>query len=101
MSDLLAGLDWIAGRPCEKCVVSMSLSSTQYDPLNNAVQNLIAKEYPVVVSAGNEGHDACQHSPASVEEALTVGALTQWGDKADFSNRGSCVNIWAPGENIK
>lgn len=101
LSGIVQGLDWIAQQPCERCVVSMSLGSERSNALNNAVQNLIAKGYPVVTSAGNDGIDACKRSPASVAEALTVGALDRFGDQSPFSNWGTCVDIWGPGEYVR
>eukprot|EP00928_Gymnodinium_smaydae_P062021 TRINITY_DN45974_c0_g1_i1.p1 TRINITY_DN45974_c0_g1~~TRINITY_DN45974_c0_g1_i1.p1 ORF type:complete len:727 (-),score=53.95 TRINITY_DN45974_c0_g1_i1:203-2320(-) len=100
-ADILAGLNWIATRKCEKCVVSMSLGGGFSIALNNAVQNLISRGYPVVVAAGNAGADACSYSPASVAEALTVGALDRSGAVSSFSNTGPCVDIFAPGEQIR
>lgn len=100
-SDILNGLDWISRQTCDKCVVSMSLAGGKSTSLNNAVQNLIAKGYPTVVSAGNDAGDACRLSPASVSEALTVGSLGRFGDLSSFSNHGECVDIYAPGESIK
>jgi subtilisin family serine protease len=100
-ADIIAGLDWIAEQPCDKCVVSMSLTGGKSTVLNNAVQNLIQLGYPVVVSAGNNGGDACHYSPASVADAITVGSLGKNGDVSTFSNTGTCVDIYGPGEDVR
>lgn len=50
----------------------------------------------VVVAAGNEFQDACNVSPASATDAITVGS-TDIDDKFSyFSNYGKCVDILAP-----
>ncbi len=55
----------------------------------------------VVVSAGNNADDACNSSPASTPQAITVGATEKFtNDITDFTNIGSCVDIFAPGRDI-
>ena len=54
----------------------------------------------MVVAAGNDNKDASDYSPARVEEAITVAASTFADQKADFSNWGAPVNIWAAGLNV-
>jgi len=59
----------------------------------------------------NNGADACNFSPARVLTALTVGAtayeanantsLPSTDSRATFSNVGPCLDIFAPGQNIK
>jgi len=52
------------------------------------------------VAAGNSATDACAYSPASTAAALSVGATTSTDIPASFSNYGSCVDVWAPGQSI-
>ena len=54
-------------------------------------------------AAGNFGKDACQYSPASTapeSPIVSVGALAQNDELADFSNYGRCVSLAAPGKEI-
>jgi subtilisin family serine protease len=53
------------------------------------------------VAAGNENADACGGSPARIVQALTVGATTRTDARASFSNTGTCVDIFAPGQEIQ
>lgn len=55
----------------------------------------------MVVAAGNESTDACTKSPASAASAITVGATTLQDKPASFTNYGSCVDVYAPGDDIK
>lgn len=100
--DLVDGLDWIASNrvPGRHSVVSMSLGGSRSPTIDNAVQDLVELGIPVVVAAGNEADDACDYSPAAVRKALTVGSVSRQGAVSRFSNTGSCVDIWAPGEEI-
>ena len=62
-----------------------------------------------VVAAGNNGglvgdftgqSNACNSSPARVPAALTVGATDVRDAKASYSNKGTCLDLFAPGTNI-
>ncbi|KZN54814.1 hypothetical protein N474_17235 [Pseudoalteromonas luteoviolacea CPMOR-2] len=51
----------------------------------------------VVVSAGNHAEDACVANKLSeIEGVTTVGALSQDGTMASYSNYGRCVDLYAP-----
>ena len=54
-----------------------------------------------MVAAGNDGIDACNNSPASADKVITVGAINLKGKRPGFSNFGSCVDVYAPGTNVK
>jgi subtilisin family serine protease len=64
------------------------------------VNGLISSGTTVVVAAGNNGANACNYSPARVPAAITVAASTSTDSFASYSNRGSCVDIIAPGSSI-
>lgn len=86
-------------RTGRKSVVSMSIGGPRSAALNRALESLFPKFALVVVAAGNDGSDACETSPASAN-VITVGATTFDNKFADFSNRGRCVDILAPGQQI-
>ncbi len=101
LSDVIAGIDWVASDHASgPAVINMSLGGAASHSLDLAVNRAIADGISVVVAAGNEGGDACLDSPAEVPAAITVGASTGDDMRADFSNYGSCVDIFAPGEAI-
>jgi len=64
------------------------------------VRNATLAGVTFVVAAGNDNRDACSGSPNRVAEALTVGSTTNNDQRSSFSNRGSCVDVFAPGSNI-
>jgi len=66
-----------------------------------AVHRALNSGITVVVAAGNENDDACKYSPAFVRAAITVGATSSGDVRASYSNFGSCVQIFAPGTNIR
>ncbi len=81
-------------------VINMSLGGGKSSSINRAVSEMVKNGISVVVAAGNENQDACNVSPASAPEAITVGATSQTNQFASFSNYGKCVNILAPGVDI-
>ncbi|XP_030855043.1 uncharacterized protein LOC115929620 [Strongylocentrotus purpuratus] len=100
-SDSIAALDWVSANGQKPGVVSMSLGGSVSTSQNTAVKNCRNAGYVVVVSAGNDDGDACDKSPASAAEAITVGATTSSDQRSSFSNYGTCVDIFAPGSSIK
>jgi len=65
------------------------------------VNRAVASGITVVVAAGNDNFDACSKQPAYVNAAITVGATDSDDDRSDFSNYGTCVDIFAPGGSIE
>ncbi|WP_030204732.1 S8 family peptidase [Streptomyces sp. NRRL S-87] len=99
-SDVLAGIDWVSRNATAPAVVNISMGGGLSPSLNTAVRNSVAKGITYAVAAGNEGTSACMTSPASAPEALTVGASDRDDRVADFSNYGSCLDLYAPGVSI-
>jgi len=93
--------DWISRKAEKPAVISASL---QYNGESWGMETAVAAAtqagIAVVVAAGNVNNWACDFSPAYVPEAITVGASDIQDAKAQFSNFGSCNNIWAPGVDI-
>jgi subtilisin family serine protease len=116
MSQIVAGLDWVAANSARIDVVNMSLGGVgTSSALNNAVQNLVNRGVTVVVAAGNSNRDARVIAPANATDVITVSALADYNGRAgggatatcrnagaddstaSFSNYGTVVEIAAPG----
>ncbi len=100
-SGVIAGIDWVAGSPLPRRVANMSLGGGKSLVVNAAVAGAVSKGVTMVVAAGNSSADACNYSPASEPSAITVAASTSLDAKPSWSNFGTCVDIFAPGYNIK
>src|ERR1051326_2067026 len=101
-SGVISGVDFVtsdhqAGQPA---VANMSLGGGLSSALDTAVSNSIADGVTYAIAAGNDAVDACTTSPADVATAITVGATTITDARASFSNFGTCLDIFAPGNNI-
>jgi subtilisin family serine protease len=100
MSGVLAGLDWVAANGVRPAVVNMSLGGGISYTLDRAVANLVSRGISVAVAAGNSNADACYSSPAREPSAITVGATASNDARASYSNRGRCLDLFAPGSSI-
>ncbi|CAG8843407.1 42992_t:CDS:2, partial [Gigaspora margarita] len=105
-SEIINGLSFILDQhnhaTNKNSVVSMSLGGPKSKALNKVVKALTDAGVHVVVAAGNEAIDACLESPSSELSAITVGATEDKNDHiTEFSNFGKCVDIYAPGRNVK
>jgi subtilisin family serine protease len=99
---VIAGVDWVtgdhlAGRPA---VANMSLGGGASTALDNAVANSINDGVSYAVAAGNSNANACNYSPARVAAAMTIGSTDANDARSSFSNRGNCVDWFAPGRSI-
>jgi subtilisin family serine protease len=100
---VIAGIDWVtadheAGEPA---VANMSLGGGFSQAVNDAVSAAVADGVTFALAAGNDSAaDACDGSPSSTPEAITVGATEDTDARATYSNIGTCVDIFAPGSDI-
>src|SRR5882762_2172912 len=101
-SGVIAGVDFVTSNHATgtPAVANMSLGGGASSALDTAVSNSINDGVTYAIAAGNSNVDACTQSPARVADALTVGSTTITDARASFSNFGTCVDIFAPGNNI-
>ncbi|KAK4155997.1 serine protease [Chaetomidium leptoderma] len=102
MSGLLQGLNWAVADAknrglARKAVINMSLSGSYMQSVNDGIQAATDAGLTVVVAAGNKDQDVMHWSPASAPSAITVGAIDQNDQRAEFSNWGAGIDIFAPG----
>lgn len=100
-SQTISGINWVRQNRVKPAVANMSLGSRSSNAAKEqAVRDAIASGVTFVIAAGNDNVNACSFSPANVTQAITVGYTTKTDRRGAYSNYGSCVDIFAPGENI-
>merc|ERR1719436_1696213 len=97
----ITAIDWVTASGTKPSVISMSLGGSGVsEGYTTAIGAAANAGVTVVVAAGNENSDACNFSPAFTPLAITVGSSDFARKRSDFSNYGTCVQIWAPGSDI-
>jgi len=100
-SGVIAGIDYVAANATVPAVANMSLSGSTSSSVNLAIKKAVNDAHVVfAVAAGNDNISACNRSPASAPEAITVGSTTSSDSRSSFSNYGTCVDLFAPGSSI-
>jgi hypothetical protein len=100
---VLNGLSWVRTQLASqhlRAVILLDVVGSPSQAVNDAISSTVNAGVPVVVPAGNGASDACTTSPGSTPDAITVGATNKQDERASFSNSGSCVDLFAPGEDI-
>jgi len=97
---VIAGVDWVTANRQSPAVANMSLGGDANQALDDAVTRSISAGVTYAIAAGNDTANACLYSPARTPAAITVGATNNTDARAWFSNYGTCVDIFAPGEDI-
>lgn len=96
-SDVASGIRYAADHGAK--VINMSLGSSEYSyTLEEAVNYAFNKGVTIVAAAGNDG--GAVGYPAACPHVIAVGALDSSDRLASFSNRGSDLDLTAPGVNI-
>jgi len=100
-SQVIAGIDWVTANRVLPAVANMSLGGSASQAIDDAVAASVESGVTYAVSAGNDyGGNACFNSPARAPSALTVAASGSSDYRAYFSNIGTCVDLYAPGEYV-
>jgi thermitase len=81
-------------------IINLSLAGPRYSQiLADAVAYAIDNGVIVVAAAGNQGVSATYY-PAGFPDVIAVGATNSQSQRANFSNYGETVMVYAPGQDI-
>ncbi len=101
ISGAISGVNWVAANASGPSVANMSLRAGVSTALDQAVASAVQSGISFTLAAGNDNADACNTSPAREASGVTVGSTTSRDSRSSFSNWGRCVDVFAPGSNIK
>ena len=73
---------------------NLNVTSSFY---KTAIDNLLTGGVATVIAAGNSGFQSSVSSPACISSAFTVGSTTNSDAVSGFSNRGTLLDVFAPG----
>lgn len=99
VSDIISGIDWCVRNKVHIINMSFGLKSHSKS-LQKAVINATNAGITIVASSGNDAKRKSIDYPARYSQTISVGATDANHQITAFSNRGSLVDIYAPGEKI-
>ena len=107
MSDIAASITWASGghvdgvpdnqTPANVINMSFAVNSTCSVALQNAIDGASARGSVLVAAAGNANDDVANYAPANCNHVIAVGATDRDGQRAQYSNFGSGIDMSAPG----
>ncbi|KAI9142481.1 peptidase S8/S53 domain-containing protein [Paraphysoderma sedebokerense] len=109
-NDIINALEFLSKNISMPAVINLSLGPkldpvTKQFPTSPSLVRMLNRfttelKVPVVLAAGNDGVDKCTPLASDVQDIIVVGAMDPLDQKADFSNYGECITVWAPGVDI-
>jgi subtilisin family serine protease len=98
--DLIEGMDWVAANHVDRSMATMSAGGGTYPPADEAAAGVVDSGIAFSVAAGNGASDACGFSPAREGSLITVGGTASTDRQYTYTNYGTCLDIYAPGEEV-
>jgi hypothetical protein len=97
LAGLIEGINFVTNNHQKPAVATIGFNTPFSHALNDAIQASIDAGVTYTVPVGDESRDACDYSPSSVTDAIRV--ASSWSDDraSVYSNKGRCVDLYAPG----
>lgn len=101
LAGLIEGINYVTNHHQSPAVAVLGVHSGFSQALNDAVAASTAAGVVYAVPGGDNVRDACNYSPGSASEVLTVAGT--WADDraSGSSNFGTCIDVYAPALYIK
>ncbi|MGW4398094.1 S8 family peptidase [Amycolatopsis nivea] len=103
--EILSALDWVNLNAQRPAVLNLSFAGPSGTVLDIQLYKMTQNGLAYTVAAGNgsggAGVNACDITPARQTTGITVGATDQADHRVPSSNFGSCVDLYAPGKDIR
>jgi hypothetical protein len=95
---LLSALDWLD--QLDVHIVNMSFSGPQDGAVGSAIERMSKKGVVFIAAAGNMGPTAAPSYPAAYPHVIAVTAVNRDGMNYKSANRGSYIDVSAPGVDV-
>jgi subtilisin family serine protease len=100
---VLSALEWVAKNHRKPAIVNLSIGLRWFlKSAEQATDKLIDMGVIVVGGSGNNNTNSCgYYFPSTVARVIIVGATNDADQRAWFSDLGACVDLHAPGEDVR
>ena len=95
---LLSALEWMEALGVQ--YVNMSFTGPRDDLIETTIRRMRKKGVVFIAAAGNQGPNAPPSYPAAYPEVIAVTAINRKGESYRSANRGSYIDVAAPGVDI-
>ncbi len=95
---LLSALEWMEALGVQ--YVNMSFTGPRDDLIEAAIRRMSKKGVVFIAAAGNHGPNAPPSYPAAYPDVIAVTAINRKGESYRSANRGSYIDVAAPGVDI-
>ncbi|WP_420798630.1 S8 family peptidase [Paenibacillus beijingensis] len=99
VADIVLAIEWCIRNRMDIINMSFGMKSRSKSLLT-AVVNAYNAGIVIIASSGNDGKRRTVDYPARYTHTISVGATTRQRRIAPFSNRGSLIDVYAPGDKI-
>lgn len=97
--NIINGLDYAIKSNVD--IISLSFGARfAHKPLYDKIKEAYNKNIVIVSCAGNDKVEDSVNYPAKWEEVISVGAVNESGEIADFCSKGYKIDVYAPGVSV-
>ena len=100
-SRVIAGINWVTKHHVDRSIAVLTIHGGDSTALNDAIEAAVTDGVTFSLGADMGANDSCDTFPTmavtDMAGAIVAGATDPSDNLASFTNRGDCVDIYAPG----
>lgn len=97
---ILTAIDWVDAHAQRPALLNLSFSGPAQSVIDLTLYAMTEKGLAYTAAAGNDNLDGCYTTPGRQTTAITVSATDRSDRRLGTANFGTCVHLFAPGEDI-
>ncbi|GAA2509885.1 S8 family peptidase [Pilimelia columellifera] len=97
---ILTAIDWVDAHAQRPALLNLSFSGPAQSVIDLALYAMTEKGLAYTAASGNDNVDGCYTTPGRQTTAITVAATDRSDRRLSTANFGTCVHLFAPGEDI-
>lgn len=98
---VIAAMNWLSDNAQRPAVALLSVQYRGAPAVGQAAARLLGRGVVTVTAAGGSLENACDQMPSGAPGVITVAGTTPEDQALTHSNWGPCIDVWAPGSEIR